>query len=154
MSYVSPDTGVIAEYIDLEGALHRQAEALVESVLAGKLLAVIPHPILAETYYVSLRMYQKLKEPEGRAEKLVEWLYTSPNFSIAEPSLELAVQAGNIKANFGLALTDAYVLAAAKLYKGKAVFRRKEREMTNKLRYLTKNYSIIFLEDYATRASA
>ena len=150
MSYISPDTGVIAEYIDLAGTFHPQAQAIIESVLSGKLLAIIPHPILAETYYVSLRIYEKLKlkHPQQRSEKLVAWLYRSPNFSIAESSFELALHAGRIKTNFGVALTDAYVLSAAKQYKAKAVFRIREREMIKKLTELIRKYEVIFLEDY------
>ena len=151
MSHISPDTGVIIEYIDLTGKFHRQAEALIENISTGKLSAIIPHPILAETYYVSARIYEKLglERPGLRAEELVDWLYRSPNFTLAEPSLELALQAGMIKGHFNLALTDAYIIAASKLYKGRAVFRRREREMVEKLAELTKSYDIVFLEDYA-----
>ena len=151
MSYISLDTGVIVEYIDLAGKFHRQAEALIENISTGKLLAIIPHPTLAETYYVSVRIYEKLglERPERRAEELVKWLYRSPNFTLAEPSLELALQVGMIKGHFNLALTDAYIIAASKLYKGRAVFRRREREMVEKLAELTKSYDIVFLEDYA-----
>jgi len=150
LSYVSLDTGVIVEYVDLNGAFHRQAEAIIENALARRLLAVIAHPILAETYYVSLRLYEKLgmEKPEDRAEKLVEWLYRSPNFEIAEPSLELALLAGRIKKSFRLALTDAYVIAASKLYRGRAVFRRRESEIREKLAELTEEYEMVFIEDY------
>ena len=151
MSYISLDTSVIIEYIDLAGRFHRQAEAIIENVLAGKLSAIIPHPTLAETYYVSLKVYEKLglDRPRQRAEELVNWLYRSPNFTIAEPSLELALLAGRIKGDLNLALTDAYVVAASKLYKGKAVFKTKEREMVERLTELTKSYDVVFLEDYS-----
>jgi len=150
LSCVSLDTGVIVEYIDLKGKLHRQAEAIIEKVLAGKLLAIIPHPTLAETYYVSARIYEKLglDTPDQRSEELVKWLYKSPNFALEEPSFELALLVGRIKRRFNLALTDAYVIATSKLYKGKAVFRKREREMVEKLTELTKSYDIVFLEDY------
>jgi predicted nucleic acid-binding protein len=150
LSHISLDTGVIIEYIDLTGRFHRQAEALIENISKGKLLAIITHPTLAETYYVSAKIYEKLglERPERIAEELVEWLYRSPNFTLAEPSLELALQVGIIKGHFNLALTDAYVIAASKLYKGRAVFRRREREMIEKLTELTKSYNMLFIEDY------
>ncbi|MCP8321920.1 MAG: hypothetical protein H3Z52_13445, partial [archaeon] len=85
---------------------------------------------------------------EDKAEKLVKWMYRSPNFVIAEPTLELAILAGRIKRSFSLALTDSYVIAASKLYGGKAVFRKREREMEEKFAELTKNYNVVFLEDY------
>jgi len=148
MSYVSLDTGVIAEYIDLAGSLHKEAEAIIRNVLGGKLLAIIAHPILVETYYVSARIYERLglSDPEERAEKLIEWLYRSPNLSLAEPSLELAILAGKVKRKFGLALTDAYVLASAKLYGGKALFRSKEKEIVKRLSTITEEYDIAFLQ--------
>ena len=148
MSYVSLDTGVIAEYIDLAGSLHKEAEAIIRNVLGGKLLAIIAHPILVETYYVSARIYERLglSDPEERAEKLIEWLYRSPNLSLAEPSLELAILAGKVKRKFGLALTDAYVLASAKLYGGKALFRSKEKEIVKRLGTITEEYDVAFLQ--------
>ncbi|MGB9759715.1 MAG: PIN domain-containing protein [Thermoproteota archaeon] len=148
MNHVSLDTGVLIEYINLAGSLHKEAKAVIQSVLDGKIIAIIPHSVLAETYYVSVRIYEKLNlaNPEQRAKNFVEWLYRSPNFSVAEPSLELAILAGRVKKEFNLALTDAYVLASAKLYKAKAVFRSKEKEMTEKLEDITKEYDIVFLE--------
>lgn len=148
MSIISLDTGVIAEYINLGGSLHREAEAVIRSVLNETLMAIIPHTVLAETYYVTFRIYQKLglDDAGNRAERLIEWLYRSPNISLAEPSLELAVLTGKIKGKYGLALTDAYVLAVAKTYKAKAVFRSKEREMIPILNDLIKDYGIVFLE--------
>jgi predicted nucleic acid-binding protein len=139
---------VLIEYINLAGSLHKEAKAVIQSVLDGKIIAIIPHSVLAETYYVSVRIYEKLNlaNPEQRAKNFVEWLYRSPNFSVAEPSLELAILAGRVKKEFNLALTDAYVLASAKLYKAKAVFRSKEKEMTEKLEDITKEYDIVFLE--------
>jgi hypothetical protein len=101
-----------------------------------------------ETYYVSIRIYEKLglNNPEQRAEEFVEWLYRSPNITLEEPSLELALLAGRTKRRFGLALTDAYVLASAKICQGKAVFRRKEKEMQKKLSEIKKEYDVVFLE--------
>jgi predicted nucleic acid-binding protein len=148
MSYISLDTGVIAEYIDLAGSLHREAEIIMRNVLGGRLLAIIAHPILVETYYISARIYERLglSNSEERAEKLIEWLYRSPNLSLAEPSLELAILAGKVKRKFGLALTDAYVLASAKLYGGKALFRSKEKEMVKRLNMITDEYDVAFLQ--------
>ncbi|MBI2936910.1 MAG: PIN domain-containing protein [Thaumarchaeota archaeon] len=143
------DTGVIAEYIDLSGTLHQQAEAIIESVRLGKLTAIITHPTLAETYYVSLRIYEKLglAGSERRSQELVTWLYSSPNFKIAEPTLRLAILAGQIKTNFQVALTDAYVIAASQIYNGKPLFRKRESEMAKNISRLKKDYDILFLED-------
>ena len=148
MSFLSLDTGVAAEYIDLEGDLHREAEAVFRNIAEGRILAFVPHEVLAETYHVSSRIYRKLslKGPEQRAGKLIEWLYKAPNISIPEPSLELDIMAGEIKGRFGLALTDSYVLASAKISGGKALFRKREREMAEKLDELVNEYGVVFLE--------
>lgn len=151
MSFVSLDTGTIVEYIDLGGAFHSQAKAIFDSIQAGEILGIIAHPILAETYYVSLRVYEKLEleEPAAMAQTLLEWLYRSPHMELAEPTLELALSAGKIKREYGLALTDAYVMASSKLYKGKAIFRTREKEIRERIAELSENYSLVFLEDFA-----
>ena len=148
MSFLSLDTGVTAEYIDLDGDLHREAEAVFRNIAEGRILAFVPHEVLAETYYVSFSIYRKLglKRPEQRARKLVEWLYQAPNISIPEPSLELAIITGEVKRKFGLALTDSYVLASAKMSGGKALFRKRGKEMAKRLDELVKEYSVVFLE--------
>lgn len=152
MNYASLDTGVIVEYIDLDSRFHTQATAILQSIEVGRLSAIIPHPVLAETHYVATRIYERLglDKTEERSEKLLNWLYSSPNVTIPEPSLELAILSGKIKNNFRLALTDSYVLASSKIYNSKAVFRTKEREMTRILPQLEKEHNILFLEDYAT----
>jgi predicted nucleic acid-binding protein len=113
----------------------------------GRISVLLPHEVLAETYYVSYRIYDtlRLEGPEQRAANLVEWLYKNPNVSLTEPSLELAVAAGDIKRRFGLALTDSYVLAVAKMAGGKALFRKREAEMEQKLDELVREYSLVFL---------
>ena len=148
MSFLSLDTGVTAEYIDLDGDLHREAEAVFRNIAEGRILAFVPHEVLAETYYVSFSIYRKLglKRPEQRARKLVEWLYQAPNISIPEPSLELAIITGEVKRKFGLALTDSYVLASAKMSGGKALFRKREKEMARRLAELVDEYGVVFLE--------
>jgi len=148
LNRVSLDTSVLIEYINLSGSLHKEAKAVIQSVLGGKIIAIIPHPVLAETYYVSVRIYEELdsKSPEQRARNFVEWLYRSPNFSVTEPSLELTILTGSIKRKFNLTLTDSYVLASAKLYRAKAVFRSKEKEILKNFEEITKEYDVVFLE--------
>ncbi len=131
MSRAVLDTSVIVEYIDRRGELHEQAAIVMEAVVKGKLEALIPHPVLTEVYYVSLRLYRALsaEDPESRARKLLEWLYQLPTITIPEPTVYLALEAGAMKDRYGLALTDCYVLAAAKLYRAVAVFEKREKEM-------------------------
>ena len=144
------DTSVIIEYIDRRGEYHEQARVVFDAILLGKLKAIIPHPILSETYYVATRVYEalRLEHARERAIKLVEWLYRLPTVIVKDTDLSLAIEAGKVKLKYGIALTDCYVLASAKIYKGKAVFRKREREMLNKITNIEKEYPIVFLEDY------
>lgn len=43
--------------------------------------------------------------------------------------MELALEAGRAKLKYWLALADCYVLAASKIYRAKALFRKREGEM-------------------------
>jgi len=144
------DTSVIIEYIDLKGELHEQAQAVFSATLNGKLEGILPHPILAETYYVAERLYRKLQieNPQIVASKLIEWLYRLPTIIIPSGDINLAIETGKAKLNYGLALTDCYVLAASKIYNCKALFKKPEREMLKNIDILKKEYQIIFLQNY------
>ncbi|MCD6348123.1 MAG: PIN domain-containing protein [Candidatus Korarchaeota archaeon] len=144
------DTGVIVEYIDRKGELHKQASLLFSTMNAGKVEVDIPHPVLTETYYVSARLYRSLGLSDflERAAKLVKWLYSHPMVRTVE-GLDLALKAGEIKMRYGLALTDCYVLATSEMYGCPAVFRKVEREMLPRIEELKGEFRVIFLEDYA-----
>ena len=148
MSVVCLDTSMITEYANLDGTYHKEAEAIFQQVIAGKLRIVIPHPILAETYYVCLRIYKSLglNDHVIRARKLVNWLYAAPNMSLADPSIDLAISAGEIKDKFRISMMDSFVLAASKISRGKAVFRSEESEMKKGLADLRKQFDIVFLK--------
>jgi predicted nucleic acid-binding protein len=156
------DTSVLIEFIDESGDFHSQANAVVDRVTNGQLTAVLPHPTFAELYYVSCRIYEKVAEehnrrneesPESRAGDLIRWLYKSPNIIVPENTIELAIEAGNIKKEFRLALPDSYVMAAAKLNQCQALFKGRETEMKrgDKLARLKTDHKIglVFLEDFA-----
>lgn len=150
MAKVAIDTSVIIEYIDTKGELHEQAKIIFSALLTSKLEAILPHPILAETYYVATRLYQRLKieNPQNVASKLIEWLYRLPTTIIPSEDINLAIEAGKTKLNYGLALTDCYVLAASKIYNCKAIFKKPEKEMLKNIEELKKEYKLLFLEDY------
>ena len=150
MAKVAIDTSVIIEYIDTKGELHEQAKIIFSALLTSKLEAILPHPILAETYYVATRLYQRLKieNPQNVASKLIEWLYRLPTTIIPSEDANLAIEAGKTKLNYGLALTDCYVLAASKICNCKAIFKKPEKEMLKNMEELKKEYQLLFLEDY------
>jgi predicted nucleic acid-binding protein len=144
------DTSVIIEYVDMKGELHEQAQTVFSALLTGKLENIVPHPILAETYYVATRLYRKLQigNPEVVASKLIEWIYRLPTTMITSEDTNLAIEAGKAKLNHGLALTDCYVLAASRIYGCKALFKKPEREMIENIENIKKEYQLLFLEDY------
>jgi len=150
LASVGLDTSVIIEYIDEEGEYHEHAEAVFSAIMSGKLEALIPHPILAETFYVAARMYRELGagEPEVTASKLVEWLYRLPQVKVIGTSLELALEAGKVKLRYKLALTDCYVIAACKIHGCTALFKKPEAEMRESIQQLKKDYRVVFLEEY------
>ena len=147
---VAIDTSVIIEYIDMKGELHEQAKIIFSALLTSKLEAILPHPILVETYYVAARLYQKLKieNPQNVASKLIEWLYRLSTTIIPSEDTNLAIETGKTKLNYGLALTDCYVLAASKMHNCKALFKKPEKEMLKNIDRLKKEYQLLFLEDY------
>lgn len=141
---VSIDTGVFIEYIDVKGAFHNLARALIESLC--KIEAFLPGVILAETCYVAARIYKILGVSKyfEKALKFVEWLSTHPSIQVVR-SFDLDVEAAKIKTHYNIALTDCYILAVSKINDCTAVFRKREKEM---LPNLEKEFNILFLEDY------
>jgi len=150
LTKVAMDTSVIIEYIDLRGELHEQAQTVFSALSTGKLENILPHSILAETYYVATKLYQKLQieNPQVVVSKLIEWLYRLPTTIISTEDANLAIETGKAKLSYGLALTDCYVLAASKIYNCKALFKKPEREMLKNIDALKKEYQLIFLQNY------
>ena len=150
MPKVVLDTSVIVEYIDKEAKFQDQARAVFSAIVGGKIEAIVTYPTLSETYYVSAKIYQKLgiAKPQNLAAELVEWLFRLPTVAMAAENKELAVEAGNAKLKYCLALTDCYVLAASSVYDCKALFRMPGEEMLLKLTALKKAYQLVFLADY------
>ncbi|MFB3889111.1 MAG: PIN domain-containing protein [Candidatus Bathyarchaeia archaeon] len=150
MPRVVLDTSIIIEYIDKEAEFQDKAKAIFASLIRGELEAIVPHPILAEAYYVSAKIYRKIgmKEPHSLSSELVEWLFRLPSVTAPSENKDLAVEAGKAKLQYCLALTDCYVLAASKVYNCKALFRKPESEMSRNLNALKRAYQLVFLSDY------
>jgi Predicted nucleic acid-binding protein, contains PIN domain len=143
------DTSVIIEYINRAGKLHKQASTIFKALNEGRLRAAVPSPVLAETFYVAVRIYSSmgLPDPVERAEKLVNWIDKHPQVDVLR-NFDLDLEAGKMKLKYGVSLTDCYVLAASKIHKAKAVFRKREKEMESIEDLLRKELEVIFLEDY------
>ncbi len=150
MAKVTLDTGVIIEFIDLKGKFHEQAAALLDSITKGQLEAILPHPVLTETFYVAAKIYAATgaDNPLEKAAKLVTWFYHLPAATVCGEQVELALEAGRVKHCYRLALTDCYVLAASRIYHARPIFRKREHEMIKMMEKIEEEYKPIFLEDY------
>jgi len=151
MSLVVLDTGVIAESVNVGGELNKQATIIFDAINSGSLTAFVNPITISELRYVLWRMYDKLavKNAEKVSMDFCEYIYYHPGIRVLEMSLELLLEAGSIKHRYALAISDCFVLAASKLNRCRAVFRHKEHEIEPILKYLVKEFDVIFLEDYS-----
>ena len=151
MSSVVLDTGVIAESVNIGGEFSKQATIIFDAINSWSLTALVNPVTISELRYVLWRIYDKLavKNPDKVSKDFCEYIYYHPGIRILQMSLELLLEAGSIKHRYALALSDCFVLAASKLNRCKAVFRHKEDEIEQVLKDLSKEFDLIFLEDYA-----
>lgn len=150
MVFIALDTGVIVEYANIKGIYHIQATAIFNRINEGRLTAILSPPTIAELYYVLKRLYdaQKIENSDEKAYNFCEYVYYHPSVKIAEMKLKLLIEAGKIKHDYGIALTDCYVLAVSKEHKCSALFRHREFEIEQIIKQLVKSFRIVFLEDY------
>lgn len=155
MSSVVLDTGVIAESVNLTGEFNKQATIILDAINSGSLTALVSPVTITELRYVLWRIYDKLgvKNADKISRDFCEYIYYHPNIRILEMSLELILEAGAIKHRYSLALSDCFVLAASKLNRCKAVFRDKEEEVEQVLKDLSKEFDLLFLEDYTSSSA-
>jgi len=139
------DTGVFVEFVDKRGPYHEAATAVVSSL--GKLEIVLPSVVLTEICYVTARILEAAgrKDALDKAVELVKWLHSHPSVRIVD-HLQLKIETARVKIKHKIALGDCYVLALSRLEGCKAVFRKREREMS---REIEKEFDVIFLEDYS-----
>ncbi|AAB89881.1 type II toxin-antitoxin system VapC family toxin [Archaeoglobus fulgidus] len=144
MSKAVIDTGVFVDYIDRKSPLHDVARNVINSI--GQLEVLLPYVTIAEICYVTARVLREagIEEWLEKSVEFVEWLQRHPAVEVV-CSTELDVEAAKVKLRYGLALADCYVLALSKLKNCKAVFRKREKEMPDKVE---KDFDVIFLEDY------
>jgi hypothetical protein len=150
MSSVVLDTGVIAESVNLEGEFNKQATIVLDAINSDSITAILNPVTIAELRYVLWRIYDELavKNPEKVSRDFCEYIYYHPNIRILETSLEMLLEAGTIKHRYSLTLSDCFVLAASKLNRCKAVFRHKEHEIQAAFKDLSKEFDLVFLQDY------
>ncbi|MFQ6075044.1 MAG: PIN domain-containing protein [Candidatus Bathyarchaeia archaeon] len=150
MSLIVLDTGVIAEYANIGGSYNAQAAAIFKSINEGRLEASLAPPTVTELYYVMKRVYEteRGEDASKRAHDFCKYVYYHPGIRVADLDFDLLVGAGRVKADYGVAITDCYVLSLSKQLGCKALFRHREVEMRPVLDRMLKEFQVIFLEDY------
>ncbi|MBI5254036.1 MAG: PIN domain-containing protein [Euryarchaeota archaeon] len=148
MAVAAIDTGVWVEYINTGGKYHAQATAVIDRVKNNDLKSILPQVTPTEIYYVSRRVYEKILG-KGKAQQLAakfyEFIYHHPNVEVYEIDYQLGLRAGEIKYEYGIALSDCYLLALSEQERVSAIFRHREEEFSLKLE---ENFKLVFLEDY------
>ena len=112
------DTSAILTLIEDEEGADRVEEILSEEE------ALLPFPVLMETYYISLQERSEAVADERYA--LLRSLPTTELWSVDEPTL---LPAARLKANFRLSFTDALIAAFA--VREEAILVHKDPEFTS-----------------------
>jgi len=123
------DTGVAVEYIVAGSRYRPLVGELLEAAARGRLRLFLAPTTASEILYVASRIYEAagVKSPNEEALNYLTWLTSIAR--VAEPSLDTAVEAGELKKRLHLSLPDCYVIASAISLAATPLFRSLEREM-------------------------
>lgn len=135
------DTSVVIEIANEKGKFHEQALVILKAIKEKKIKALIPKPSLAEIYYVASRLY----ESDQKGKNLLDWLITQEGIKIEEMNYEDLIKSGKIKKEYSVSIMDSFFLWLSRKRKCKSIFRKKEREFSEKL---LKDFQIVFLSEY------
>ena len=108
-----------------------KVEALFERAARGEIDLYTTSLVAAETLYVASRLYSAMKvpEPNERSLEYVMWLQHHVGLRVAKVDTALALEAGELRKQLGIALTDCTVIALAKRLGATPLFRKVESEM-------------------------
>ncbi len=149
---IAIDTGVWIEYININGALHPQAKAVVDSVNQGETIAILTPLTLTEIYYVAERVYQEVhaqQQSEILAKKLYDFVYYHPYVEVRPLDYELCLNAANIKTKYNIAFSDCFLFALSEQNNSTVLFKNVESEMKQNISQLNNRFNLKFLEDYS-----
>ena len=140
---------------DLKGKLAIDASALIELVYSeapGHKLREALEMDLAEAWTTELAIAElryilcrKLgwRESNQRVNKLL-----ASGYIRVEDTLALTTEASKIKCGRAISLPDCFTLALAQKIAGRALFARKEQDLTNEMQRKPFDMEILFLEDF------
>ncbi|MEN3047418.1 MAG: type II toxin-antitoxin system VapC family toxin [Candidatus Caldarchaeales archaeon] len=124
------DTNVYVAAKNREGNRYSEAMALIEDIDEGRLRCVVPTLVIAELCVG----YYQTGDPEG-AHELLAGFVSSPSYEIVPLDYETACEAGRLRAELGLKLPDAIVVATALTTKVNAIVTYDD-EMSKLKRYV------------------
>ena len=129
MRRLAVDTSVLIDYINARSPYRAKTARLLEGAATGRLKLYVNTVTLSETLYVASRIYRAagLGDPNGRALDFVEWV--KGRARVVDIDEGIALRAGELKKELGIALPDCYVIATAEAVEATPLFRRPEREM-------------------------
>ncbi len=138
------DTGVLVEYINESSPHHPKVRKLLE----GNNSLYITPVTMSEVMYVGYRVYKAagLSNANELARELFLW--ASLKLKVTDVNKDVALQAGEIKKKYGIALPDCYVIATANHLGVKALFKR-EKELIAVIDKIEKEFKepIIFVDE-------
>ncbi|MCX8202032.1 MAG: type II toxin-antitoxin system VapC family toxin [Candidatus Caldarchaeum sp.] len=102
------DTNVFVAAKNRDDRRHSEALALIENTDEGRLRCVVPTLVIAEL----CTGYHQMGDAE-EADELLTGFITSPNYEIAPLDHKTACEAGRLRAELGLKLPDAIIVATA-----------------------------------------
>ena len=140
------DTSVLVEYLLEDSPYLKRIEELLQSSKREYNLVTIPQ-VIAEILYVASRLYRESGEDSEEANlSAIEYLRWLRSVLRIVNVKDVAVQAGELKKNYRISLTDCYVIASARNMNGSALFLKPEVEMLPVLDQL-KDLGVLFLQD-------
>ncbi|MCS7145894.1 MAG: type II toxin-antitoxin system VapC family toxin [Nitrososphaerota archaeon] len=102
------DTNVYVAAKNREDNRYSEAITLIEHIDEGRLRCVVPTIVIAEL----CAGYYQMGDPVG-ADELLTGFITSPSYEIASLDHKTACEAGRLRAELGLRLPDAIIVATA-----------------------------------------
>ncbi len=106
------DTSVIIEYIIKNSPYKPLIDKLFEKAENNELKLYLTPITLSELLYVASRIYKAAGIKEANREALNSAYWVASITNIIHPSIEVALEAGELKKKLRLALPDCYVIAA------------------------------------------
>ncbi len=139
------DTSIFIEYIVEDSPFITKIDKLLRSKGGKYILYTVPQ-VISETLYIASRLYREADEDGEANQRALEYIKWLSSIVKVAGVKDLSLDAGELRKEMRLSLTDCYIIVSARRLNGKALFLKPEREM---LKYIDKlrGYNVIFLSE-------